>query len=127
MERAESRMESLVQVVSEVHLHYLWDTLGTALAARARRQEEALPMKLQCEAVEFTEEEMAGVCIDFLQHCSRWKMESLCLYELGHSGWRELAKALVGGRGDFGSVQTSREVVAEGEREDVRQVWEATR
>lgn len=127
LERAESRMETLVQVVSEVHLHYLWDSLGTALAARASRQEALGLIKLQCEAVEFTEEQLAEESITFLQYCTSWKLESLCLYELGKSGWRELAKALDGGQGELGSVQTSREVVADGEREDVRQVWAATR
>ena len=127
LEQAESRMETLVQVVSEVHLHYLWDSLGTALAARASRQEALGLIKLQCEAAEFTEEQLAEESITFLQHCTSWKLESLCLYELGKSGWRELAKALDGGQGELGSVQTSREVVAEGEREDVRQVWAATR
>ena len=126
LERLESRMESQVQVVSEVHLHYLWDSLGTALAARVSRQ-EALVSKLHCEAVEFTEEEMAEESIKFLQHCTSWKVESLCLYELGNSGWRELAKALAGGQGELGSVQTSREVMAEGGKEEVRQVWTATR
>ena len=126
LERVESRMNSKVQVVSEVHLHYLWDSLGTALAARTSRQ-EGLVSKLQCEAIEFTEEELAGESINFLQRCKSWKVESLCLYELGHSGWRELAKALAGGRGELGSVQTSREVVVEGRKEDVRQVWAATR
>ena len=126
LERLESRMESQVQVVSEVHLHYLWDSLGTALAARVSRQ-EALVSRLQCEAVEFTEEEMAEESIKLLQHCTSWKVESLCLYELGNSGWRELAKALAGGQGELGSVQTSREVMAEGGKEEVRQGWTATR
>ena len=127
LEQAESGMESKVQVVSEVHLHYLWDSLATALAARAGRQGSPVT-RLQCEAIEITEKELGEwFVVNLLQKCSSWSVESICLYDLGLAGWRELAKACSQGKGELGSVQTGREVVGEGRDEDVRQAWVATR
>ena len=126
LERAESQMKSQMQIVTEVQLHYLWDSLAAPLSSRATRQ--STPVKvLRCEVAEFTDEEEALVWISFLQRCSQWSVESFCLYELGKLGWTQLARALGGGRGSLGSMSASREVVAVARMEEVRQVWEATR
>ena len=126
LERAESQMKSNMQMVTEVQLHYLWDSLAAPLSSRATRQ--SAPVKvLRCEVAEFTDEEEAVKWISFLQRCSKWSMESICLYELGKLGWTQLARALDGGRGSLGSVSASREVVAVARIEEVRQVWEVTR
>ena len=126
LERAESQMKSQMQIVTEVQLHYLWDSLAAPLSSRASRQ--SAPVKvLRCEVAEFTDEEEAVQWISFLQRCSQWSVESFCLYELGKLGWTHLARALDGGRGSLGSVSASREVVAVARMEEVRQVWEVTR
>ena len=126
LERAERQMKSQMQIVTEVQLHYLWDSLAVPLSSRARRQ--GAPVKvLRCEVAEFTDEEEAVQWISFLQRCSKWSVESFCLYELGKLGWTQLARALGGGRGSLGSMSASREVVAVARMEEVRQVWEATR
>ena len=126
LERAESQMKSDMQIVTEVQLHYLWDSLAAPLSSRASRQ--SAPVKvLRCEVAEFTDEEEAVQWISFLQRCSKWSVQSICLYELGKLGWTRLTRALGGSRGSLGSVSASREVVAVARMEEVRQVWEVTR
>ena len=100
-------------------------SLLTSVASLATMQEVPL-LSLELFHMNCNTREESLARITLLQRCRNWSVSFLDVksQSLGAEGWSGLATAVL--RGSIVCLSTSREVVAEGRREDLKLVWEAS-
>ena len=118
----------LVQPITERTLK-LAQISGPNLVALASCLQDQEVDQLEVTSIRCYTEEEGWALVQLLSSCSSWSVRGLCLCDqVGRATWRRLASLVEPNqtRGRVSCVYTTREVMARGRREEVRQVWQGT-